>query len=57
MKTEYCQELVLQLPGSSLDDYDAMIELENMITVAIGNCGDVDGIRVTKHSVINNYTY
>jgi len=43
MKDQYKQELVLQLPGNSIKDYDAMIELENGIIGAIGELGKVDG--------------
>jgi hypothetical protein len=43
MKFRYSQELVLQLPGHSLKDYDALIELENRIAARIGTLGQVDG--------------
>ncbi len=36
-------QLVLQLPASSIKDYDAMIELEESIMRNVGNLGDVDG--------------
>ena len=37
-----CQ-LVLQLPASSIKDYDAMIELEETIMRSLANLGKVDG--------------
>jgi hypothetical protein len=43
MKFAYRQELVLQLPASSIRDYDALIELENRIIAGLGNLGEVDG--------------
>jgi hypothetical protein len=43
MKFAYGQELVLQLPGSSIKDYDAMIELEDQISAGLDNLGEVDG--------------
>lgn len=43
MKFRYKQELVLQLPASSIKDYDALIELEDGIIAGIGNLGEVDG--------------
>jgi hypothetical protein len=36
-------QLVLQLPASSVRDYDAMIELEEAIARSLGNLGRVDG--------------
>lgn len=39
----YRQQLVLQLPGNSIQDYDAMIKLEDQIIAGLGNIGDVDG--------------
>src|SRR5688572_19634226 len=36
-------QLVLQLPASSIKDYDAMIELEETILRRLGNIGTVDG--------------
>lgn len=36
-------QLVLQLPASSIKDYDAMIELEDGIMTSLGNFGQVDG--------------
>src|SRR5688572_12241714 len=43
MKFQYQQELVLQLSASSLKDYDAMIELENVLIAQLDNLGEVDG--------------
>lgn len=43
VKSGYQQELVLQLPGNSIKDYDALIELENSIIAGLGNLGKVDG--------------
>ena len=43
MKCSHVQELVLQLPGNSLKDYDALIELEDRIIATLGNLGKVDG--------------
>jgi hypothetical protein len=43
MKFAYKQELVLQLPATSIKDYDALIELENGIIAGLGNLGRVDG--------------
>ena len=43
MKFTYSQELVLQLPASSIKDYDAMIELEDQIIASLGNLGKVSG--------------
>src|SRR5436309_15153854 len=43
MKFTYSQELVLQLPASSIKDYDAMVELEDRIIARLGNVGKVDG--------------
>jgi hypothetical protein len=43
MKFAYSQELVLQLPASSIQDYDAMIELEDRIIAGLGNLGKVSG--------------
>jgi hypothetical protein len=39
----FSQELVLQLPGNSLQDYDVLIELEDSIITGLGNTGAVDG--------------
>ena len=36
-------QLVLQLPASSIKDYDAMIELEHAILANLGEVGVVDG--------------
>ena len=36
-------QLVFQLPFSSMDDYDAMVQLENQIAEALGEHGEVDG--------------
>jgi len=36
-------QLVLQLPGTSIKDYDAMIELEEAIIDNLGEIGVVDG--------------
>lgn len=36
-------QLVLQLPASSIKDYDAMIELEETLMRSLGNLGKVDG--------------
>jgi len=36
-------QLVLQLPASSIKDYDAMIELEETIMRSLGNLGCLDG--------------
>jgi hypothetical protein len=43
MKLTQNRELVLQLPASSIKDYDAMIDLENRIVAGLGELGDVDG--------------
>jgi hypothetical protein len=43
MKFAYSQELVLQLPGSSIKDFDALVELEDRIVAGLGNLGEVDG--------------
>jgi len=43
MKQRYNQELVLQLSGNSIQDYDAIVELENCIIAGLENLGDVDG--------------
>ena len=43
MKFAYSQELVLQLPASSIKDYDALIELEDRIIAGLGNLGKVSG--------------
>jgi hypothetical protein len=44
-KMIYCyqKELVLQLPGHSIKDYDSLLELENSITGGLGTLGEVDG--------------
>jgi hypothetical protein len=36
-------QLVLQMPTSSIADYDKMIELEEIIINGLSNLGDVDG--------------
>jgi hypothetical protein len=36
-------QLVLQLPFSSIKDYDEMVELEEVIVGGLGNLGEVDG--------------
>lgn len=36
-------QLVLQLPASSISDYDEMVELEERITRGLGTLGNVDG--------------
>jgi hypothetical protein len=36
-------QLVLQLPASSVEDYDEMIELEKIIIGSLANLGSVDG--------------
>jgi hypothetical protein len=36
-------QLVLQLPAASIEDYDALIELEESIMEGLGAFGDVDG--------------
>ena len=36
-------QLVLQLPASSIQDYDDMVELEGIIMQALGGLGEVDG--------------
>lgn len=36
-------QLVLQLPASSIRDYDSMIDLEEIIMEGLGNLGNVDG--------------
>ena len=36
-------QLVLQLPASSVEDYDGMVELEETIIKELGSLGDVDG--------------
>jgi hypothetical protein len=43
MERQYQQELVLQFSASSIQDYDAMIELENSIITELENLGEVDG--------------
>lgn len=43
MKVTYSRELVLQLPASSIRDYDALIELEDNIIAGLSNLGKVDG--------------
>jgi hypothetical protein len=43
MKYRYSHQLILQLPGSSIRDYDAMIKLENCIIDGLENLGEVDG--------------
>lgn len=43
MKKNYSNELVLQLPASSIKDYDTMIGLEDRIIAELGNLGKVDG--------------
>jgi hypothetical protein len=36
-------QLVMQLPASSIKDYDEMVELEETIIRGLGNLGKVDG--------------
>lgn len=36
-------QLVLQLPASSIADYDRMLKLEEQIIEGLGDLGDVDG--------------
>src|SRR5437867_1746605 len=36
-------QLVLQLPASSIKDYDEIVELEESIMKSLGNLGNVDG--------------
>jgi hypothetical protein len=36
-------QLVLQLPASSIKDYDEMVKLEETIMQSLGNLGNVDG--------------
>jgi hypothetical protein len=36
-------QLVLQLPASSIEDYDAIIELEETLMMTLGDIGRVDG--------------
>jgi hypothetical protein len=36
-------QLVLQLPASCIDDYDAMVELEEAIVHSLASLGRVDG--------------
>ncbi len=36
-------QLVLQLPASSIKNYDEMVELEETIMRSLGNLGNVDG--------------
>lgn len=36
-------QLVLQFPASSIEDYDAMIELEETVMRSLANLGKVDG--------------
>ena len=36
-------QLVLQWPASSIKDYDAMIEIEEILIKVLGNLGKVDG--------------
>src|SRR5215216_5473493 len=43
MKFAYKQELVLQLPASSIKDYDALIELEDRIIAGLDKLGKVSG--------------
>lgn len=37
------QELVLQVPATSIKNYDALIEWEDSITTGLGSLGEVDG--------------
>jgi hypothetical protein len=37
------QQLVLQFPARSIDDYDAMVEMEEALIDALGDRADVDG--------------
>lgn len=43
MKINMKYQLILQLPVSSIEDYDKMIELEEKIIERLGELGDVDG--------------
>ena len=43
VKYSYENQLVLQLPGSSLRDYDELIQLEAILSTGLGNLGEVDG--------------
>ncbi len=43
MRFRYEKELVLQLPASSIRDYDTLIELEKSIATRLGTLGEVDG--------------
>jgi hypothetical protein len=36
-------QLVLQFPAASIEDYDALILLENAVLVRLGDLGEVDG--------------
>ena len=35
--------LILQLPASSMEDYDRIVELEEKLVPTLGNLGNVDG--------------
>ena|SRR5580765_6328939 len=43
MNFNYKYQLVLQFPADSLEDYDALIELEDAIVAGLANLGKVDG--------------
>src|ERR1700677_2728833 len=43
VKSAFTQELILQLPANSIKDYDALIELEELIIAGLDNLGEVDG--------------
>ena len=43
MKSAYKQELILQLPGNSIKDYDTLIKLEDHIIIGLEGIGKVDG--------------
>jgi hypothetical protein len=43
MKFKHSQELVLQLPGESVGDYDALIELESILAKGFEQLGEIDG--------------
>jgi hypothetical protein len=36
-------QLILQFSSESLADYDTMVALENELTAAVGDTGDIDG--------------
>jgi hypothetical protein len=43
MKALMKYQLVLQLPGETMQDYDKMIELEKAVIAELGGLGKVDG--------------